>query len=99
MGDKSKFDFNDLFGVDFAQQTTIPKKTTTKKNGKKKFDLNDLFGEEFEVNIADVEDQEYNHISQGEFLRISGLGFGLFEKGREEHMEERLYEIYNPNRK
>jgi hypothetical protein len=38
------------------------------------------------------------HISQTEWVDISSEGFGLLKKGREELMEDKLYEIYNWNR-
>ena len=99
MGDKIKIDLSSMFGEDFATQIATPKKTTTKKNGEIKIDLNDLFGVDFKKPkyIDNVEDQEYDHISQDDFLDISGKGFGLFTEGREEIMQAKLYETYNPN--
>ena len=93
MSNGIKLDFGDLFGVDFAQQTTTPKKTK----------LNDLFGVDFKISkytIEKVEDQEYDHISRDEFIEISGGDFGVpfFKEGREEIMQDRLYDIYNPDR-
>ena len=91
MSNGIKLDFGDLFGVDFAQQTTTPKKTK----------LNDLFGVDFKISkytIEKVEDQEYDHISRDEFIEISGGDFGWIGEGREETMQDRLYDIYNPDR-
>ena len=42
--------------------------------------------------------QEIDHISQEDFIDISSKGFGMFGKGREELMSEKLYDTYNPER-
>ena len=95
MGDKNIISFDDFFSMDLTEEDPTKKK----KKKKRKVSLDEFFTEEFKKPkyIDNVEDQEYDHISQDDFLDISGKGFGLFTEGREEIMQAKLYETYNPN--
>ena len=43
-------------------------------------------------------EDEKTHISQDEYLQIASEDFGFFGDGREEIMQDKLYEIYNPDK-
>ena len=93
MGDKKYSLFED-FVVDGNEQDS------TETLGKVYGSFDDFLDDGYEDNNVSFNTTKYNgpHISQEDFLDISNEGFGLIGDGREEIMQDALYNIYNPSR-